>query len=311
VVNKTVAPSSGGLTIINNVGTMENKGFEFALGITPIKTKDLTWDLNLIYSANRNKIVSFNTGEQLQAVATVSGAPVFNIVGQPAGVFYGTFFARNPDGSFLNTTNGAGYVQQEFGFQNSNVSPLTYVIPARDANGQPVRTGKDAENNSNAALKKIIGNPNPDYTASVVSNLTYKNLGFRMLFDAVQGLQVFNADKRTRQGVGIGDYAEKELRGELPRGYIFSTYLTEEWRIDDGSFVKLREISLSYKLPQIIKGMTGLKISATGRNLISWDNYNGYDPETNAGGNSDRLRGVDFGNVPIPKTYQLSLTANF
>jgi len=303
VVNKTVAPSSGGLTIINNVGTMENKGFEFALGITPVKTKDFTWDLNLIYSTNRNKIVSFNTGEQLQAVTTVSGAPVFNIVGQPAGVFYGAFFARNADGSLLNTTNGTGYVQQDFGKQNSAVDPLSYTV-ARDASGQPLRTGT-------VALRKVIGNPNPDYTASLVSNLTYKNLGFRMLFDAVQGLQVFNADKRTRQGVGIGDYAEKELRGELPRGYIFSTYLTEEWRIDDGSFVKLREISLSYKLPQIIKGMTGLKISATGRNLISWDNYNGYDPETNAGGNSDRLRGVDFGNVPIPKTYQLSLTANF
>jgi hypothetical protein len=263
----------------------------------------LSWDLNLIYSSNRNKIISFNTGEQLQQVTTASGAPVFNIVGQPASVFYGAFFARNADGSFLNTTNGAGYVQQDFGKQNSAVDPLAYTV-ARDANGQPLRTG-------NVALRRVIGNPNPDYTASVVSNLTYKNLGFRMLFDAVQGLQVFNADKRTRQGVGIGDVAEKELRGELPRGYIFSTYLTEEWRIDDGSFVKLREISLSYKLPEIIKGVSGLKISATGRNLISWDNYNGYDPETNAGGNSDRLRGVDFGNVPIPKTYQLSLTANF
>lgn len=303
VVNRTVAPSSGGLTIINNAGTMENKGFELALGITPIKTKDLTWDLGLIYSANRNKIVSFNTGEQLQAVTTVSGAPVFNIVGQPAGVFYGAFFARNPDGSFLNTTNGAGYVQQDFGIQNSAANPLAYTV-SRAANGQPLRTGT-------VALRKIIGNPNPDYTASLTSNLNYKNLGFRLLFDAVQGVQVFNADKRTRQGVGIGNVAEQELRGEVPRGYIFSTYLTEEWRVDDGSFVKLREVSLSYRLPNIIKGMSGFKISATGRNLISWDNYNGYDPETNAGGNSDRLRGVDFGNVPIPKTYQLSLTANF
>jgi TonB-linked SusC/RagA family outer membrane protein len=303
VVNRTVAPTSGGLSIITNAGTMENRGVEIALGITPIKTKDLSWDLNLIYSANRNKILSFNTGEQLQQVSTASGAPVFNIAGQPAGVFYGAFFARNADGSFLNTTNGAGYVQQDFGKQNSALDPLSYTV-ARDANGQPLRAG-------NIALRKVIGNPNPDYTASVVSNLMYKNLGFRMLFDAVQGLQVFNADKRTRQGVGIGNVAEQELKGELPRGYIFSTYLTEEWRIDDGSFVKLREVSLSYKLPNIIKGMSGLKISVTGRNLISWDNYNGYDPETNAGGNSDRLRGVDFGNVPIPKTYQLSLTANF
>ncbi len=311
IVNRSLAPSSGGLSIVNNVGTMENNGVEISLGFTPIKTKDFTWELGLIYSSNRNKITSFTTGQQLQSVATASGAPVFNIVGQPAGVFFGTFFARNPDGSFTNTTNGAGYVQQEFGYQNVNNSPLSYVIPARDANGQPVRTGKDEAGNSVIGLSKVIGNPNPDYTASLSSNMTYKNLGFRFLFDAVQGLQVFNADKRTRQGVGIGDVAEKEYRGELPRGYIYSTYLTQEWRIDDGSFVKLREISLSYNLPNIIKGMSGLKLSATGRNLISWDKYNGYDPETNAGGNSDRLRGVDFGNVPIPRTYQLSLTANF
>ncbi|MFC0186157.1 hypothetical protein ACFFJX_28485 [Pseudarcicella hirudinis] len=57
--------------------------------------------------------------------------------------------------------------------------------------------------------------------------------------------------------------------------------------------------------------MSNLNLSLIGRNLYSWDKYNGYDPETNAGGNSDILRGVDFGNVPIPRSYQLTLTANF
>jgi hypothetical protein len=127
----------------------------------------------------------------------------------------------------------------------------------------------------------------------------------------VQGIDVFNADKRTRQGVGIGDFVEKEMKGELQRGYIYSIYPIEEWRIDNGSFVKLREISLSYQVPSFIKGLNNLRVSAIGRNLISWDKYNGFDPETNAGGNSDLLRGIDFGNVPIPRTYQLQLTASF
>jgi hypothetical protein len=74
--------------------------------------------------------------------------------------------------------------------------------------------------------------------------------------------------------------------------------------------VKLREAALTYKLPKI-KYINNWTLSLIGRNLISWDKYRGYDPETNAGGNSDLFRGVDFGNVPIPKTYQAQLNVSF
>jgi hypothetical protein len=136
-------------------------------------------------------------------------------------------------------------------------------------------------------------------------------LGLRVLLDAVQGLEVFNADKRTRENVGIGPLTEQEMRGTLTRGYIFAIGPIEEFRVDNGSFVKLREVALSYQFPKFTKAISGLNLSLIGRNLISWDNYNGFDPETNAGGTTDRLRGVDFGNVPIPRTYRLQLTASF
>ena len=132
-----------------------------------------------------------------------------------------------------------------------------------------------------------------------------------MLIDAVQGVDVFNADKRTRQGVGLGDFAERELRGELPRGYIFGIYNTQEFRIDNGSYTKLREVALSYGLPRFVKQISSLNLTLVGRNLYSWDTYTGFDPETNAGGNNDLIRAIDFGNVPIPRTYQLKLTATF
>ncbi len=143
-----------------------------------------------------------------------------------------------------------------------------------------------------------------------MSQLNYKRFGFRFLLDAVQGVDVFNADFRTRQGVGVGEIVEKELKGELPRGYIFANYLIEEWRIDNGSYVKLRELSLTYQLPKIM-GISNSTLSLIGRNLYSWDKYRGYDPETNAGGNSDLMRGVDFGNVPIPRSYQVQWTLSF
>ena len=88
-------------------------------------------------------------------------------------------------------------------------------------------------------------------------------------------------------------------------------YGIEEWRIDDGSFVKLREVSLGYSFGKIKNIFKDLSLSLSGRNLISWDNYKGYDPEVNAGGQSTILRGIDFGAVPIPRTFSFGVQAKF
>ena len=84
----------------------------------------------------------------------------------------------------------------------------------------------------------------------------------------------------------------------------------EEFRIDDGSFVKLREISLNYRINKF-KALKDLTLSVTGRNLFSFDNYKGYDPEVNAGGQSTILRGIDFGAIPIPRTISFGLSTKF
>ena len=296
IVNQTINPSSGGLSKVDNVGEMENRGLEISLGLSPVRTKDLEWDLNFIYSANRNKITKLPGGAVFVNNAFTAPDGVAFIEGQPASVFVGRIYARNPDGSLLLTPQGLP--QSERGTQTS----ITNYAVGERINGQP---------SGPAFIRTIVGNPNPDYTASILSNVRYKNLNFRVLFDAVQGVSVFNADKRTRNNVGIGDLAEAELRGEAPRGTVFSLVPIEEYRVDNGSFVKLRELSLSYSLPQLIKRVNNLTLTFAGRNLISWDKYNGFDPETNAGGNSDRLRGTDFGNVPIPRSYQLTLSASF
>ena len=183
--------------------------------------------------------------------------------------------------------------------KGTQISPLQFTQD-KDAAGLPTGT----------VLRKIIGNPNPDYTATLVNEFSYKKWGLRVQIDAVQGVDVFNADFRTRQGVGNGKVAEQEDLGQLPRGYISGIYAIEQWRIDDGSFVKLREVSLSYSLGNI-KGIRDITASLSGRNLISWDNYKGYDPEVNAAGQSTLLRGIDFGSVPIPRTFSFTLQAKF
>ncbi len=294
VVNRVLAASEGGLSIVNNVGEMENKGMEISFNVVPIRTSNLAWDVTFLYNRNRNKITAL--GSPTVAISNVTGAPSFLIEGMPASVFYGTAIARD-NGQVLLTSDGL--LQSEKGTQNSS-TPLQYEAQ-RNAAGQP--TGSN--------IRAVIGDPNPDFTGSIMSSLAYKNFNFSFLIDFVRGVDVFNADKRTRQGVGIGDYTEKEMTGELPRGYIYALYNTEEWRIDDGAFTKLREVSLSYNFKSPLKGISNISLGLSGRNLISWDNYNGYDPETNAGGNNDILRGVDFGNVPIPRTYKMQLTVTF
>jgi TonB-linked SusC/RagA family outer membrane protein len=270
-----IAPTTGYSSLLDNIGgSLKNKGIELMLTGVPLKTQDFTWTSTLIYNRNRNKIVG--SGAQ-RLISTNAGAPVSITDGYPVGVFYGTYFERTASGDIA--TNAAGI-------------PLT----AGQAGGN--------------VLRKVIGDPNPDYTGSFVNDFTYKRLSLHIQLDAVQGGDVWNADWRTRQGVGNGKVAEAEYLGQLPRGYVAGAYNVEEWRIDDGSFVKLREISLSYNIGKV-KFVKDLTVNISGRNLVSWDNYKGYDPELNAGGQSTILRNIDFGAVPIPRTFSFGLQAKF
>lgn len=291
LINRVIAPTNGFSSLLDNFGSLENKGYELMLSGSPVAKKDLRWDVTLIYNHNRNKILE--VGPALTLFSTTTGAPVSLLEGYPMGVFYGTFFATDNSGSWIKNT--AGFPQIEKGTQTT---PTSYSVQ-RDANNLPTGT----------TLRKVIGNPNPDYTATLTNELSYKNLSLRIQFDAVQGVDVFNADFRTRQGVGNGKEAEKEHLGIYPRGYINSIYQIEQWRVDDGSFVKLRELALSYNFGKV-KMFRDLTVSLSGRNLICWNNYKGYDPEVNSAGQSTLLRSIDFGSVPIPRTYKLGITTS-
>ncbi|MFC0771712.1 SusC/RagA family TonB-linked outer membrane protein [Terrimonas alba] len=293
LIDRVIAPTTGFSSLLDNFGSLENKGFELVLNLGVVKKTDWRWDLTGVFNRNRNKAVKI--GQALTLLSTNGGAPVAILEGQPIGVFYGTFFAVDAGGNQLK--NASGIPVTERGTQNSALKYTTQ----RGADNLPAGT----------VLRRVIGDPNPDYTASLVNEINYKKLGLRLQLDAVQGVDVFNADWRTRQGVGNGKVAEQEHRGQLPRGYVLGVYGIEEWRIDDGSFVKLREISLSYDFGRIKNVFNNLSVSLSGRNLFSWDDYKGYDPEVNAGGQSTILRGIDFGAVPIPRTFSIGVQAKF
>ncbi len=199
-----------------------------------------------------------------------------------------SFFARKADGSLL--LNAAGL-------------PQTAKVGS-DANGQPIGASK----------LKVIGDPNPDWTGSFINEFAVgKNLTLRMQWDASYGNQVFNFSKRVGDRDlygGLKGY-EKELRGEVPKGTSAALFsIMENW-IEDGSYLKLRELSASYSLyPRFMNGKP-MRITLAGRNLLSIDDYPGWDPETNAAGQSTAVRGFDFVEVPIPRTIALSFNFTF
>lgn len=294
LISRFIAPSQGYTSLLGNVGSLSNKGFELALGGSLLKKKDLSWDVSVIYNKNKNRVENIPQG---LIQFNLPAGQVSLLPGQAVGVFYGFFFAKDAAGNMIK--NAAGIPLQERGTQ---LTPNTFTTQRDPVTGLPAGT----------ALRKVIGDPNPDWTGTIINTVSYKKLSLRLQFDAVQGVDVFNADFRTRQGVGNGkEFAELEHRGTLPRGYISGIYAIEEWRIDDGSFVKLRELALSYSFGRVGKLFSDLGVTLSGRNLISWDNYKGFDPETNAGGGSTLARGIDFGNVPIPRTFNFAVNVKF
>ncbi len=288
---RTLSPSTGFGSRVENIGTMTNKGFEALITATPIQTNDFSWSITGTYSTNKNEVNDIE-GEQF-GIGNFGFSVAKN--GQPLGVFYQGYYARNNDGSLLLTPGGLP--QREKGSYDANGNP----IPERDASGQPAGSN----------LSKVIGDPNPDFIASLINELKYKNFTFRLQFDAVQGVDVLSWDTRMFYRFGGGPQTGSELSGESVRGTGAANFGIAESYIEDGSYIKLREVSASYLLKDPLKGIDNVKFTITGRNLFSIDNFSGYDPEVNMDGQSNGARGGIMGLVPIPSVIKFGLTATF
>jgi len=135
----------------------------------------------------------------------------------------------------------------------------------------------------------------------------------RFQFDAEIGQDVFNFSRRTGSNPLFGsleDY-ERELEGDLPEGYNgVVAGIFENW-VEDASYVKLREVAINYTFEPGISTIKTVKLNASGRDLLSIDDYSGYDPEINTNGQQTGVRGFDFMQVPIPRTFTLGVTLGF
>jgi hypothetical protein len=164
---------------------------------------------------------------------------------------------------------------------------------------------------------QVLGNPNPKAYYSVSNDVRLgRGLTLRAQFDGVGGVDVFNFDRRLLETPAFGSgaaYAE-ELEGFVPKGYFAARRGIFEEYVEDGSYVKLRELSASYALPALLAHRvraSGATLTLAGRNLKTWSRFTGWDPETNAGAQSALVRGFAFATAPIPRSVLASITLTF
>jgi TonB-dependent starch-binding outer membrane protein SusC len=277
LLNRELAPSTGFSSRYDNVGNLQNEGMELLVKVQAFKSKDFNWNVVVNYGRNRNEVSNI-PGKLLILAESFSRTAV--IEGQPTGVFYSTYYARDASGTIL--LDAAGL-------------PFTQKRP------------------DGSADVKIIGNPNPKWVGSFINDIQYKNFGFRFQLDAVQGFDVMNWDRRVLDNTNFGGgySAGQELLGNIPKGTGARKAGIFEDLVEDGSFVKLREVSLTYNFKPKALGIDNIQLSLIGRNLYSWDKYRGWDPEVNSAGQRNGIRGIIAGAVPIARTFQFGVNISF
>ena len=295
------------------IGTMSNKGIELLLRTTNVDKANLQWTSTMTYAHNKNNVDSLT----ILDFQSAGGYPNRIRQGEPAGVFYGSYAARN-------CQTGALLLDSLGRYRRSNqTADMGATLAIREAL---------SGGTCNDSLNKVIGDPNPKWMGSFLNEFTIaKKLRVRALLDGVFGNKIMNLSTRA-QNAGIASNSktyELELLPygdprKLPPGFNARTQGIFEYWVEDGTFVKLRELSASYTLGSL--GVRryfadGIDLTLSGRNLAVWTNYSGYDPEinlfgTNAGGigsvqTTSADRGFDFGGYPIPRVWQLSARITF
>ncbi len=301
ILQTTVSPTSGFGSAVINAGEMENSGFEIALRGTPVKLDNgFVWELGVNFAQNRNKVLSLTDGlDQLQL-----------------GDVRGTFVVARPNSPYGDIV-GFGYKKDDNGNR------------IFDANGMPVK----------ADAVEVLGNSTPDWLGGIVNTFSYKGVSLNTLIDIRQGGSIFSrtAAVMYNQGTAAGSVEGREAwyagtggfvgKGVNETGGANTVAVDPElyWRaisegnivedfIYDASYVKLRELSISYQLPKTVLEKTKLVKDATvsfvGRNLfILSSSTPGFDPESNF--NAGNAQGLESSSMPSTRSLGFNLSLRF
>jgi TonB-dependent starch-binding outer membrane protein SusC len=337
-----IVPSTSGYTSqIQNIGETSNKGVEIQLSATPINRGSFTWNATFNVSFNKNNIESL--GPDLTSFLQPSGWAGSNQpsdfivkVGQPVGTVWGLItdgFYRVEDFDYNSGTDTytlkAGVATNQ---GITSVAPQPGMIKFRDIDGDGFVTDAD---------RTIIGDTSPEFFGGLNQQFTYKNFDLSVFVNFQYGNDVVNANKleftsgytvssnllsvmsdRWRnvndEGQVVRDptalaalNANAKLWSPLTTA---SSFYTHSWGIEDGSFIRLNNVTLGYTLPESLLSkikIKKLRVYATANNLAVFTNYSGYDPEVNTRRNSPLTPGVDFSAYPRSRSFIGGLNLTF
>ena len=311
----TTPASTGFQRQLRNSGSVENKGLEIALDATVINRKDFQWKTNFNISFNRNKIISLggDVKEQFASNISTRDAPFIQRAGLPIGTLYG--YVED------------GYYDNEAEVRNSLVfSGQPFNIIRRTIGEVKYRNFDNDPSAISVTDRVVIGDVNPDYTFGFINNFKYKNFDLSIFINGVQGNDIVNMNSVWNANIGTSKNVTLDMfNGAWKEGADNSNALAPKpirqfWRtlpftrrfIEDGSFVRIKNINLGYALPaKLVKGISAIKVSLGVNNLYTFTKYTGFDPEINSYGDNPALFGVDLGGFPNSRTYNIVIKCNF
>jgi TonB-linked SusC/RagA family outer membrane protein len=306
---------SGFREVWQNAGTVQNRGIELALGVNALRGdghETARWSHSFNFARNRNKVLDLGGLEVLRVrgISANFNFPGTDIrVGHPIGVFYG----YKTDGLFRDSASAADYGARlpDRAFQAGDARVL-------DLNADSVINELD---------RTVIGDPNPDYTLGWSSTFAWKGVELSGLLHGSFGGDVMNLNLIRVEGGSpttnvtrerfLDRWTPENPDAAYPRigasaGSIGSNYV--DTMLEDGSYLRLSNLTLGYSLPQRWVGRRGVRearVYVTGNNLYTWTDYSGFNPDVSSMGVGNVNRGVDVGAYPLARTFTIGINVGY
>lgn len=298
LLNVEIPWTSGFKSSLQNFGSVSNKGIEFEISGRNLLNGKVQWNPAFNITFNKNKVLSIGTG----ATSYISGNYIIQ-VGQSLGNFYGAI------------TNGILQVGEEAakGKYTGNSVPAPGDRLYKDINGDSAYTV--------AADKAIIGNAQPKFIFGFTNNVSYKGFELNFLIQGAYGNKILTSNKQSLElftgqqnasVTALDRWTPEHPSNTIPRAKLDPAPVFSDRFVEDGSFVRLKNISLTYRLPQSfykIIGLSGLDIFMNAQNLVTITRYTGFDPEVTSGSNVSPSTDLDI--YPSSKSWNAGVRVRF
>lgn len=317
-----LAHATGFSTQMQNIGKIRNRGIELSFNSTNIDTKNFLWQTNFNISFIENKLISLADGTDY--VQTRSGFDsnftandYIAIVGESLGLIYGYEWDGLYQASDFNVTPDGQYILKKGVVDNPNYTTGVQpgVVKYVDQNGDGKITTDD---------RTVIGNALPKWYGGITNTFSFYGVDFSFMFQYNYGNDIYNATRvfatQSRRGrvnmlAEVADrWTPTNANNTVPKydGYVTNDIYSRF--VEDGSFLRLKNVILGYTLPSKLTKkakISKVRIYATGQNLFCLNNYSGFDPEVSTAGNNPMTPGLDWGAYPKSRIFTMGLDIQF